>query len=78
MYSPTKRDLMFKNIWMCALRRAYEYKNTPRGEREMETVKMCLSTAKWEIFEEDRRTILTPSQALVATEDELWCNINNG
>jgi hypothetical protein len=75
MYNPTKRDKLFKDIWVCAYRRAYEHRKTTRWHREWETVQMCLNTAKWQIFENDRRSLLTPSQAVVATDDDLWYDI---
>lgn len=68
----TEKDKIFYNVWYCAYQRAHEYKNTPRGNREWETVKMCLKHAKWWKYEEDRRTVLNPSHAVVATDDSLW------
>lgn len=72
MYSIRKKDKMFSDIWVCAYQRAYEYRNTSRWNGEWTTVQMCLNSAKWQLYESDRRSFLTPSQAVVATEDETW------
>lgn len=60
----TEKDKIYFNIWCCAYRRAQQYKNTQRYEREWETVQMTLKIAKWWKYEEDRRTVLDPSQAI--------------
>ena len=54
----TEKDKIFKNVWCCAYQREYMYRGTKRGERERETVKMCLNIAKWERFQEDRSNII--------------------
>lgn len=50
----TEKDKIYKNIWCCAYQRAYMYRETPRFEREWQTVQMCLSIASWYRFEEER------------------------
>lgn len=54
-----QKDKLYKNIWCCAYQRAFMYRETPRGERERETVQMCLGIAKWEKFEEEKKYFLT-------------------
>jgi hypothetical protein len=49
----TEKDKIYKNIWCCAYQRAYMYRETPRGDREWETVQMCLGIARWYRFENE-------------------------
>ena len=50
----TEKDKLYKNIWCCAYQREYMYRGTPRGEREWQTVQMCLNIGKWYKFEEEK------------------------
>lgn len=58
----TEKDNIYKNVWCCARQREFMYRGTPRGQREWETVQMCLKIAKWERFQEDRSNIFNPSK----------------
>jgi len=53
MVYPSKEKI-YENVWKCAYRRRFMYKDTDRYEREHSTVLMCLKIAKWTVFDTEK------------------------
>ena len=56
--SLTEKNKIFYNIWCCAYQRRYMYRMTERGNREHETVLMCINGWKWWKFDTERVKML--------------------
>lgn len=48
-----EKSKIFFNIWCCAYQRRWLYRNTPREDREQQTILMCLNMKDVQFYQFD-------------------------